>query len=144
MLFVTGGASLVLAPKALVGAEVLNYQVCFSQECYLAESAQTPELRARGLMYRESLDDKAAMLFIFETLRPHGIWMKNMRISLDILWLDKESRIVDFKENVPPCRQDPCAVYEPLKPALYVLELKAGTVFKAGLKVGDQMTLRTA
>lgn len=93
-------------------------------------------------MYRDSLGEKAAMLFIFDAPRPHGIWMKNMRISLDILWLDSEKRIVDLKENIPACGKDPCTVYEPQYPAAYVLELRAGAVSKAGLKAGDMMVLK--
>lgn len=131
-----------LLPKVLFGAAASVYQACFSEDCFLAEAAQTPEQRGRGLMFRDSLEEKAAMLFVFDATGPHGIWMKNMKISLDILWLDSEKRIVDLKENIPACAQDPCTVYEPARPAAYVLELRAGAVSKTGLKAGDMMVLK--
>lgn len=129
-------------PRILPGASTAVYQACFSEKCFLAEVAETPEQRGLGLMYRDSLEEEAAMIFVFETPRAHGIWMKNMRIPLDILWLDSEKRISDMKENVPACKLDPCPVYEPLHPAAYVLELRAGTVSKTGLKTGDLMVLK--
>ncbi len=139
---VIGIVSPLLMSGNLWGAGAAVYQACFSEECFLAEAAQTPEQRGRGLMYRDSLGEKDAMLFIFDSSRPHGIWMKNMRIPLDILWLDSEKRIVDLKQNVPACTNDPCTVYEPLHPAVYVLELKAGAVSKNSLKSGSRMTLK--
>lgn len=140
--FASGILSPLLMCGSLWGAVPELYQVCFSEGCFLAETARTPEQRGRGLMYRDSLGEKDAMLFIFDSPRPHGIWMKNMRMPLDILWLDSEKKIVDLIQNVPACTSDPCTVYEPLLPSAYVLELNAGTVSKTGLKTGSRMSLK--
>lgn len=102
------------------------------------------EQRSRGLMYRSGILETQGMLFIFDSEDRHAIWMKNMKFSIDILWLDEQQRIVDILESVPPCRLDPCGSYKPQKPARYVLELSHGTVFKTQLKVGDRMTFRQA
>lgn len=142
MLFVIGIMSPLLMSGGLWSSGAAVYQACFSEDCFRAETAQTPEQRGRGLMYRDSLGEKDGMLFIFDSPRPHGIWMKNMRMPLDILWLDSEKKIVDLKQNVPFCTNEPCTVYEPLHPAAYVLELKAGAVSRTGLKSGSKMTLK--
>jgi hypothetical protein len=66
------------------------------------------------------------MLFIFEQPDFHGIWMKNCRFPIDIVWLDEERKVVHLAESVPPCKAEPCPVYSPLRRASYVVELNAG------------------
>ena len=104
-----------------------------------AELTMTDEERARGLMFRERVDDDQGMLFVFEDEGFYSFWMKNMKFPIDILWLDKEKRIVHIEHCVPPCRREPCLSYEPDIPSLYVLELKAGSVEKNTLKLYDKI-----
>ncbi len=84
------------------------------------------EDRAMGLMFRPSLPKDRGMLFIFERPDFHGIWMKNCRFPIDIVWLDEERKVVHLAESVPPCKAEPCPVYNPLRRASYVVELNAG------------------
>ena len=84
------------------------------------------EDRAMGLMFRPSLPKDRGMLFIFERPDFHGIWMKNCRFPIDIVWLDEEKKVVHVAESVPPCKAEPCPVYNPLRRAAYVVELNAG------------------
>jgi uncharacterized membrane protein (UPF0127 family) len=84
------------------------------------------EDRSMGLMFRPSLPRDRGMLFIFERPDFHGIWMKNCRFPIDIVWLDEERRVVHVAEAVPPCKADPCPVYTPLRRAAFVVELNAG------------------
>jgi uncharacterized membrane protein (UPF0127 family) len=79
------------------------------------------------------------MLFIFEEEEVHSFWMKNMRFPIDILWLDKEKRIVHLESRVPPCAADPCPTYTPGRPAVFVLELRSGAAEKHGLKLHDRL-----
>jgi uncharacterized membrane protein (UPF0127 family) len=104
-----------------------------------AEVADTPSKRVLGLMFRDTLPDHHGMLFIFENPDFHGIWMKNCRIPLDILWLDQDRRVIHKEENVPPCQTDPCHTYYPLQKALYVLELNAGLITKEKIRLGAQI-----
>lgn len=94
------------------------------------ELAIDPETRAQGLMYRDRLAENAGMLFFFEESSVQSFWMKNTMIPLDIIWIDDGRRVVHVKENVPPCRSDPCPSYDPGVPAKYVLELGAGVARK--------------
>jgi hypothetical protein len=66
------------------------------------------------------------MIFRFGTADFHGIWMKNCKFPIDILWLDEERRVVHVAEAVPPCKAEPCPVYNPMRKASWVIELNAG------------------
>jgi uncharacterized protein len=92
--------------------------------------------RAKGLSDRESLDKNAGMLFIFPEPGFHGIWMKDMNFAIDIIWLDKNLHIVDFREGVTP--ESFPDVFRSGKFALYVLEINAGEARGAKIKIGDQ------
>jgi uncharacterized membrane protein (UPF0127 family) len=81
--------------------------------------------RQMGLMFRPSLPKDHAMLFVFERMDFHGIWMKNCKFPIDIVWLDEQKRVVHVAEAVPPCKADPCPVYEPMQKAAYVVEMNA-------------------
>ncbi len=65
------------------------------------EVARTPEERARGLMFRPSMPPDAGMLFVFEEDVQAAFWMKNTLIPLDMIWLDRDARIVWIAESVP-------------------------------------------
>jgi uncharacterized membrane protein (UPF0127 family) len=104
-----------------------------------AELAVTDEERQQGLMFREKIAEDQGMLFIFEEEEIHSFWMKNMRFSIDILWLDRERRIVHLESRVPPCTVDPCPSYPPDRPASFVLELQSGAAEKHGLKLYDRL-----
>jgi uncharacterized membrane protein (UPF0127 family) len=104
-----------------------------------AEIAATDEKRQLGLMYRKTINPDQGMLLVFEQENLYSIWMKNMNIPLDILWLDGEKRIVHIERNVPPCKEDPCPTYTSQLPAKYVLELKTGSVNEHRLKMYDRI-----
>ncbi len=104
-----------------------------------AELAITEAEKQKGLMLREMLLPDQGMLLVFEEESIYYIWMKNMRFSIDILWLDREKRIVYIEKNVPPCKKEPCPSYYSKTPSMYVLELKAGRVDENKLKLYDRL-----
>lgn len=79
-----------------------------------------------GLMFRPSLPEDHGLLFLFESADFHGIWMKNCRFPIDIVWLDEARKVVDVAAEVPPCKAEPCPVYQPMHRASYVVEMGAG------------------
>ncbi len=107
-----------------------------------AEVADTLPKRARGLMFRDSLASDRSMLFIFPEPQLWVIWMKNTRIPLDIIWLDRDKRVVHVESNVPICRRtdEGCPQYQPNKKASYVLELNAGRAASFKLEKGARLT----
>ena len=95
------------------------------------------ETRAQGLMYRDRLAEDAGMLFFFPQSEVQSFWMKNTVIPLDIIWIDEARKIVHVKQDVPPCRFDPCPSYDPGVPARYVLELGGGVARKHRVVEGE-------
>ncbi|MGX9720964.1 DUF192 domain-containing protein [Stenotrophomonas acidaminiphila] len=107
---------------------------------YKVELAQDDASRARGLMFRDSMDSDRGMLFIHDRLEPQAYWMKNTRIPLDILYFDDARRLVSQQRDVPPCSAgDACPPYPSAGPARYVLELNAGQAAKLKLEDGTEL-----
>ena len=105
------------------------------------EVAATDAAIARGLMFRDRLDEREGMLFRFDVPRRYRFWMKNVRIPLDMIWLDHRGRVVWIVERAEPCLADPCPMYQPGAPASYVVEVIGGFVEKHGVAVGDAVTI---
>lgn len=111
---------------------------------YEVELARTPEEHARGLMFRESLRDRAGMIFLFsqEPMIPHHFWMKNTMIPLDMIWIEANGRVAFVSANTPPCKADPCPMYGPDMGIPIVLEIAAGMAAKEGVVVGSEISVR--
>jgi len=114
-----------VTPLTLPSGKVLQVEVMVKDED-----------RAMGLMFRPSLAPDRGMLFLFEAPDFHGIWMKNCKFPIDILWLDADRKIVHVQEGAPPCVKEPCPVYTPLRRASYVVELGAGQARREKAAVG--------
>jgi hypothetical protein len=128
--------ALVLLPIAAVAAPATIPLTLPSGRVVQAEVMVSDHDRGLGLMFRPSLPADRGLLFVFRRSDFHGIWMKNCRFPIDIVWLDEERKIVHVAENVPPCKADPCPTYEPLRRATYVIELNAGQARRDELRVG--------
>ncbi|MBI4434169.1 DUF192 domain-containing protein [Candidatus Uhrbacteria bacterium] len=105
------------------------------------EVARTPGERLRGLSGRPRLGDRQGMLFVFDGPDRHGIWMRDMRFSIDLIWVSG-GVVVDTTERLPvPHRWSRRAlpVFRPSVPALLVLEVPAGTVDRYRLNVGERV-----
>lgn len=108
---------------------------------FSVEVADTREKQALGLMFRDSMPADAGMIFLFPKEAPRSFWMKNCRIPLDIMYFDKELKMVSISANTPPCRAERCPNYPSTGPAMYVLELNAGVAAELGVGPGDQLTI---
>lgn len=108
---------------------------------FKVEIADTQEEQALGLMFRESMPADEGMIFLFPNEAQRGFWMKNTRIALDIMYFDKDLKMVSISADTPPCRVSRCPSYPSGKPAMYVLELNAGTASELGVAPGDLLTL---
>jgi hypothetical protein len=90
-----------------------------------------------GLMYKDELPNGTCMLFIFGAPKKYGIWMRNMKFAIDILWLDNKKKIISIKQNAQPARGTALKTYYPDNLALYVVELPAGFVKKNRIALGQ-------
>jgi len=80
----------------------LNIRGDWGQAAYSVEIADTPESRAQGLMFRESMARNAGMLFIFDRPQTVGFWMKNTLIPLDMLFIDQTGLVKRVHSNAIP------------------------------------------
>ena len=87
-------------------------EVCFKENCFQVEIADTDEKRERGLMFREELCSDCGMLFVYDEEVKSKFWMKNTLIPLDIIWLDSDLKVVHVA-NAVPCVTEECELYGP-------------------------------
>lgn len=101
-----------------------------------------PNDMMRGMMFRESLAPDRGMLFIHGGLGHYPYWMFQVKMPLDIIWMDASRTIVEISENTPPCPEGSkkCQTYGGKQPAQFVLEMAAGSVTKHNLRVGNTLT----
>lgn len=100
---------------------------------YKAQVAKTDAERARGLSNTTSLRQDEALLLVYPTDGKHAIWMKDMKYPLDIVWLDKDKKVVHIVKNAPPDSYP--EKFVPNKDARYVLELPAGSVNEKSITI---------
>ncbi len=98
------------------------------------ELVDTPESRAQGLMFRESLAPDAGMLFDFFAERPVSFWMQNTLIPLDMLFIDDAGEIRTIHANARPL--DPTGIPSRV-PVRFVLEIPGGRSQELGIEPGD-------
>lgn len=103
------------------------------------EAATTKLARERGLSGRDGLAPNTGMLFVFDTDGMWGIWMKDMKFGIDMLWLAEDGTVVTVKPSVSPDSY-PESFY-PTSPARYVLELPAGFAAAHDIGVGSKFVL---
>jgi uncharacterized membrane protein (UPF0127 family) len=122
-------------PKAGLGERIVTLP---NGRKIVAEVMLRPEDQARGMMFRDSLPPGRGMLFIHETPAPRAYWMHNVRIPLDIIWMDAQRRVVEIAANTPGCldRPENCPSYGGAVPSLYVLELAGGQAAQLGITEG--------
>lgn len=103
------------------------------------EVAKTPEQQMMGLMYRPALPDNRGMLFAFPSPQPVGFWMKNVPVSLDMVFINRG--VVQYIKTAPPCKNEPCPTYGPRVLIDQVVELRAERARELGLKIGDRVKI---
>jgi uncharacterized membrane protein (UPF0127 family) len=101
-----------------------------------AEYAQTPPERERGLMGRSELAADSGMLFRFDEVRRHCLWMKNTPLPLSAAFLDEDGVIVDVIDLEPLSTEIRCSQ----APARYALEVNQGWFEAQGIRAGDRVT----
>ena len=117
----------------LISAKTLNIKV---------KVASKPDERKNGLSKQDLLPLDEGMLFVFENPGLFGIWMKDMKFAIDIIWINENKNIVDIVANAAPQpgkNDEELTIYRPRANALYVLEINAGLAALNNLQIGDQV-----
>jgi uncharacterized protein len=108
-------------------------------QTFTLEIADEPLERETGLMRRDSMPAHHGMIFIFPNeAAERTFWMKNTRIPLDILFVNRDGRIVTIGQMEPYIGEA-----RTNQPSKYAIELNLGAAQKAGVKEGDVLQLPT-
>jgi len=122
----------------LSGLRVIDLTVQSGEatHAFRVEVADTGEAQSRGLMFRNELGDREGMLFPSEMPGIRSFWMKNTPISLDIIFVGMDGRIMNIAESTEPYSLE--SVYsEGIASA--VLELRGGRTDELGIRSGDKV-----
>lgn len=103
---------------------------------FQVEVADDDRERARGLMYRASLADDRGMLFVYQQAQPASFWMRNTWISLDIIFIAPNGRILNIAENTTPYSEAPIPSAGVVRG---VLEIRGGLARELGIEPGDKV-----
>ncbi|HYG83369.1 MAG TPA: DUF192 domain-containing protein [Verrucomicrobiae bacterium] len=101
-----------------------------------AQIARSEQERANGLSKVSSLKANEGMVFVFDKDDLWSVWMKGMRFSIDVIWLDKDKKVVHIVKNISPDTYP--GTFKPKNPARYILEVPAGTVDAKNITIGKQ------
>lgn len=97
------------------------------------ELALTPEQRARGLMYRDKVDN--GMLFIYDEERILSFWMLNTRVPLDIAYIKADWTIEPIQKLEPFDKKGKASK----GPVIGALEMPQGWFKAQGLAAGTKI-----
>jgi uncharacterized membrane protein (UPF0127 family) len=100
------------------------------------EVARTQKEREKGLMFRASLPEDGGMLFDFHREREISMWMKNTPLSLDMIFVGSDGRVVSLAMGTEPFSE---RVISSGTAALAVIEVSAGTAKRLAVAVGDRV-----
>lgn len=106
--------------------------------CISLERADTPAVREQGLSGRRHLGEHHGMLFVFDDPSEHCIWMKGMQFNLDIMWMNEQKEVVSLQPQLSPSTYP--NTYCPRTSAKYVIELKAGSIAKYDIRIGQPLS----
>jgi uncharacterized membrane protein (UPF0127 family) len=100
-----------------------------------AEVARTPDERATGLMFRQSMGTNEGMLFAFEQPATQCFWMKNTFVPLSAAFVADDGTVVNIADMSPRSLESHCSD----KPVRFVLEMNQGWFDKRGIKPGFRL-----
>lgn len=119
---------------------LIKNTVKIGNAAFEVEIASTTTEQTRGLSFRDGLSEGAGMLFLFNRPSVQSFWMKDMKFSIDIIWIGG-GKVLGFVENAAPQPVWGLKIYYSPDGTDKVLEVNAGTVARDGIKVGDAVQI---
>ncbi|KYG19345.1 hypothetical protein SE92_02950 [Bradyrhizobium sp. AT1] len=135
-ILVIAGCVVAGAPAGAASFQPLEIVTKNGVQVFSVEMATTEEEKQTGLMYRKELADGKGMLFDFNPEQEISMWMKNTYVSLDMIFIGANGRILRIAENTEPLSTK---IISSKGPARAVLEVVAGTAQKYGIRPGDRV-----
>ncbi len=147
MIFISVGILLISLALLLIFYRTMSsanpplrkQQVKIGSAVFTVEVASTMAEQARGLSFRPSLAEDQGMFFMFGSPKIQNFWMKDMNFPIDIIWISGD-KVVGFAEHAFPQPGVPLwslKIYSSPDGTDRVLEVRAGTVARDNIKVGD-------
>jgi len=130
----------VAVPAAMAASAADRVTIDANGHRILAEVADTPDARDRGLMFRTAMPADHGMLFVYPNDARHCMWMRNTYVPLSVAFLDEHGRVINTDEMVPRTDTSHCAA----GPARFVLEMPAGWFLQHGVGGGTRLDFTVA
>ncbi len=112
----------------------LSFQTASGPVAFEVEIADSPEERARGMMFRTGMDADHGMLFVFPDEAPRSFWMRNTLIPLDMVFVKADRSVLGIVANATPRTDTGRGVPGASQ---FVVELNGGTAAARGIREGD-------
>ena len=128
-------ALLLTATAAVAAAELPEVTLSIGPHKLTAEVAATDATRSTGLMHRRMMPENRGMLFVFESVALHGMWMMNTYLPLSVAFADRDGTIINIADMEPHTQN----THSAKRPAKYALEMNKGWFAKRGVKPGDRI-----
>lgn len=134
----TAPAPTQAATHPVSGLEVIPLTIATLDKthAFRVEVARTPQQQAQGLMFRTAMGPDEGMLFPYDTPHVLSFWMKNTVLSLDLIFIDEQRRIINVAENATPYSE---ASIVSAAPGIAVLELNGGRARELGIVAGNKV-----
>jgi hypothetical protein len=100
------------------------------------EIAKTESERNTGLMFRRFIGDDDGMIFLYNHEEDIAMWMKNTYIPLDMIFVHADGAVSRIETDTEPFSERTIASDGKV---LAVIEMKAGSAKRLGLKPGDKV-----
>jgi uncharacterized membrane protein (UPF0127 family) len=139
LFFVMLGAMLAAGAstaEAQMRRETLTLVTAGAEHVINVEIAETAEEKTIGLMFRTSLADDAGMLFPYSPPQEATMWMRNTYIPLDMIFIRADGIVHRIERQTEPFSE---RIIASQGEVAAVLELKAGSADRLGLRPGDRV-----
>ncbi len=103
---------------------------------WVVEVVKDEQSRVAGLSNRKTLSRQNGLLFVFDKAGNQSFWMKDMLLSIDMIFFDSNWKIVEIDSDISPNSYP--QIFGSKVKSQYVLETNAGEALANGLQVGDQ------
>jgi uncharacterized membrane protein (UPF0127 family) len=115
-------------------------ELYINSQKYNLAVADSAEERIQGLSRQADFGKYNGLLFVFDKPDTHGIWMKDMQFSIDIVWLDESKQVTWIIQNASP--ESYPKVFSPPKSSSYVIEFPAGETSQINLEIGQKLSFK--
>lgn len=135
----SAAASETAAVHPVSGLEVVPLTVTTpggTEHAFRVEMARTQQEQERGLMFRTEMGADEGMLFPYDQPQVLSFWMKNTVLSLDLLFIDAERRVINIAANAEPYSETPILSDAP---GVAVLEINGGRAAELGIVAGSKV-----